>query len=142
MQRWLRRLRIRRGSDGQRGATAVELALIMPFVAALLVGAIDVGLMFNTSQELESAARDAARLASEDVDATKSEIEARVIDALGGSTAAAIVITPDIDMPCDGRGGDPVSVNVQITDQLNLLFVAAVDIDIDGFASFACTTDQ
>lgn len=136
----IRRVRDRVRDD--RGATAVELAVVTPFILALLVGAIEIGMMFDRTQELESAARDAARFAAADVDATKSEIETRVTDALDGLTGVSVTVDPDTDSPCDGRPGDPVVISAQFTDTLTLLFVSSASIDLGGSASFACTTDQ
>ncbi len=138
----MRQLRGRCSSRDERGATAVELAVIMPFIAILLVASIDIATMFDKSQELEGAARDGARHASTEELATKAEITTRVEDALTGLTGVTVTVTPDQDAPCDGRGGDPVVVTAQITRPLTLLFVSTVDIDLAGSASFICTTDQ
>ncbi len=48
---------------GERGAAAVELALIVPLVLVLLFGAIDLGLMVAVYNSTSEAARDGARAA-------------------------------------------------------------------------------
>lgn len=55
---WLRRLTFRRD---ETGAAAVEFAFAVPFVLALLSGAIDLGLALNQSSSLSNAARAGAQ---------------------------------------------------------------------------------
>ena len=47
-----------------RGAAAVEMALVMPILLAMLVGIIDFSRIFNAELQLSQAAREGARLAS------------------------------------------------------------------------------
>lgn len=49
----------RRGSD--EGAAAVEFALVVPLLLALVFGIIDFGILFGQNLSLNNAARDAAR---------------------------------------------------------------------------------
>ncbi|HEX9696585.1 MAG TPA: TadE family protein [Actinomycetota bacterium] len=48
----------------QRGASAVEFAIVLPVVALLLFGIIDFGIVLNNQNSVRSAAREGARLAS------------------------------------------------------------------------------
>jgi len=115
------------------------MALVAPLLVLILVAASQLGMMLNRSQELKTAARDAARLASEDVTITKSAIEARASNAAGGDSLT-ISITPDTDAPCSGRAGLPVTVSVHDVQPLDVLFVGTASIDIDGSAQFLCAT--
>ncbi len=45
----------------QRGSTAIEFALILPVIAALLFGMIDFGRLLYTKEVLNNAVREAAR---------------------------------------------------------------------------------
>ncbi|MDN4642706.1 TadE/TadG family type IV pilus assembly protein [Arthrobacter sp. PsM3] len=47
--------------DRQRGATAVEFALILPLLLSMLLGVIDFGIAFGQSVSLQGAARESAR---------------------------------------------------------------------------------
>ncbi|GAA3673074.1 hypothetical protein GCM10023081_09300 [Arthrobacter ginkgonis] len=47
--------------EKQRGATAVEFALILPLLIAMLMGVIDFGLAFSQNISLQAAAREGAR---------------------------------------------------------------------------------
>jgi Flp pilus assembly protein TadG len=53
---WLKHLR------GTRGAQLLEFALVLPFLAVLLVGAIDFGGAYNVKHILTNAAREGARI--------------------------------------------------------------------------------
>ncbi|MPY95585.1 MAG: hypothetical protein GEV08_21765 [Acidimicrobiia bacterium] len=57
------RLRLRRGRDGERGAAAVEAALILPLLIVLLFGIFEVALLVNDNLLLSQAARSAVRTA-------------------------------------------------------------------------------
>lgn len=132
----------RRKLGGERGASAVELALIAPMIAALLVGSIEVALMLNRSQDLEAAAREGARYASDDDGRTKTEITARTITSLENAAGVTVTVDPDVDRPCDGRAGDPVSVSISVPESLDLLFVSTVSVNLGGTASFICSNNQ
>jgi Flp pilus assembly protein TadG len=54
--------RIRRGRD--RGAVAVEMALVLPILIVLVFGVIDFGRLFNAQIAVTQAAREGARLAA------------------------------------------------------------------------------
>jgi Flp pilus assembly protein TadG len=49
---------------GRSGAAAVELACVLPLVALLLFGVLDIGRMVEVEQLLNNAARDGGRLAA------------------------------------------------------------------------------
>lgn len=53
-----------RRATGDRGAEAVEFAVIVPVLLALLFGLISFGLLFFSQISLEQAAREGARLAA------------------------------------------------------------------------------
>lgn len=57
----------------ERGAAAVEFALILPIFLMLLFGIIDFGYMINRGSMINNAARDAARAAS--LKSTQAEVE-------------------------------------------------------------------
>ena len=57
------RLLLRR-RRGERGAAAVEMALILPVLLLLVGGIIDFGRAFNAQMTLTQAAREGARMQS------------------------------------------------------------------------------
>ncbi|MFC5265090.1 TadE/TadG family type IV pilus assembly protein [Kribbella qitaiheensis] len=50
------------GSGADRGATAVEFALLLPLLLLIVMGIIDFGRMLNAQETLTNAAREGARL--------------------------------------------------------------------------------
>lgn len=71
---------------GERGAAAVEFALVVPLLIVLLFGIIDFGFAINRYAIVNNAAREGVREAS--LGATESEIRAAVMSGLsdlGGS---------------------------------------------------------
>ena len=92
MRRLLRRTTW--GSD--RGAAAVEFALVFPILILVLIGIIEYGSVFNTQLMLTSAAREGARTMAVTGDAAQARTA--VINAAVGIspalTAANIVVTP------------------------------------------------
>ncbi len=67
----------KRGGAGRRGAAAVELAAVTPFLLMMLLGIIEFGWMFTVRQGLVTAAREGARVASLP-GSTEAEVEERV----------------------------------------------------------------
>ncbi|HVL89471.1 MAG TPA: TadE family protein [Actinomycetota bacterium] len=47
---------------GQRGASAVEFAIVLPVIALMLFGIIDFGVVLNNQNTVRAAAREGARL--------------------------------------------------------------------------------
>ncbi|MEU4194824.1 TadE/TadG family type IV pilus assembly protein [Kribbella sp. NPDC026611] len=50
------------GGEADRGATAVEFALLLPLLLLVVLGIVDFGRMLNAQQNLTQAAREGARL--------------------------------------------------------------------------------
>jgi Flp pilus assembly protein TadG len=65
------------GRDRQRGAAAVEFALVLPLFMLLVMGAVDYGYFFFADQVVTNAAREGARSGT-------------LIDPVNGTSAQAI----------------------------------------------------
>ena len=61
MTRWRTR---HRGSHAERGAAAVEFAILVPVLVMIVFGTIYFSLYFNAAQGAQAAAREGARVAS------------------------------------------------------------------------------
>ena len=106
----------------ERGAALVELAIVLPFLILLLMGIIELGLLFYNQQVLTNASREGARSGiarfDENSDDTfnKSDIDTVVVSycqdrliTFGTVPPPTIVLSP----PLVGMNpGDPLTVTV------------------------------
>jgi Flp pilus assembly protein TadG len=120
----------------ERGAAAVEFALILPLLVMLVFGIIHFSLAYNRQQGLHAAAREGARAASL-ADSTSEEIEGRVEDSLEGITFDA---APEIDpgTSCNGRSGEPVVVTVTVANTIDVPFLGGPTVTLEGRGEFRC----
>lgn len=94
---------------GDRGASAVEAALVLPIVLLIVFGIIDFGRMLNAQITLTEAAREGARAA-----ALNADPQARIATATQGLSGA--VDAPDVQGCGPGAGpGDDAVVTVEYT---------------------------
>src|SRR4029079_5353100 len=114
---------------GERGAAAVEFALVLPLLVVLVFGIVEFSIAYNHKQGLHAAAREGARLAALP-QSTQSDVADKVRDALSGVlnsneiNAATITVTPSTTHPCDGAApGTHVIVTVSAPDALAIPFV-------------------
>lgn len=131
--------RLARSSD-ERGAAAVEFALILPLLILLVFGIVQFSLAYNRQQGLHAAAREGARIASLP-QTTQSEITTRVTSSLDGvpfSTAPTITITPNVTKPCDQRSGLTVVVSVQGVTQVDIPLWGNQSLTLTGRGEFRC----
>jgi Flp pilus assembly protein TadG len=71
-----------RGSDRERGATVVELAIIMPVVLVVILLIVQSALWFHGRQVADAAAREGARLARIDTESWESDATERAGEVL------------------------------------------------------------
>lgn len=110
---------------GERGAAAVELAMIASFLLILVFGVIDVGRVLFTRIAIVDAAQEGAVFAAfeDEVGGTpldKSHIEARVIAAVDNPTIAATDITVTCHVDTSGDR-DAYSVEVTVEHDVDLV---------------------
>jgi Flp pilus assembly protein TadG len=127
----------------ERGAAAVEFALILPILVLLVFGIVEFSLAFNRQQGLHAAAREGARIASLPSTPT-GEIEDRVKTALNGvidPSDASITITsdgPSTTQPCDQNPGGTVIVRVTFDNTIDVPFLATPSVTLTGRGEFRC----
>lgn len=123
--------------DRERGAVAVEFALILPVLLLLILGIIEFGIAFNHQQGLHAAAREGARLASLP-SSTTADVDARVNDALDGlgfDGNPTISVSPGT---CRNRSGEEVTVTVTADENLNIPFWDDRTVTLTGKGVFKC----
>ena len=91
----------------ERGAAAVEFALIASLLAVIVFGIFEFGRVFSQYEVLQGAAREGARVAA--VRAPAGDVVARVRQAAG---PIALSSAPSVSRTCDDASvGQPVTVS-------------------------------
>ncbi len=99
-----------------RGAAAVEMAIVLPLLTALVFGIIDFARIFNAEIQLSQAAREGVRLAAiGDPTYTSDQAVDRARDAAPnpGFTSTDIAV-PTVQM-CSPASGDNDTATVVVT---------------------------
>ncbi|WP_324650150.1 TadE family protein [Georgenia sp. H159] len=126
-----------RRAPRDRGAAAVEFAIVLPVLVALVLGIIAYGHAFHVQSVLSNAARDAVRVVAlhQGADSAASAREAAVAAASPSITLddSQIAITPST---CAGGTG-PRSATVTITYPMELLGGIG-DITLTGRGTMRC----
>jgi Flp pilus assembly protein TadG len=126
--------------DSERGAAAVEFALVLPVLVLLVFGIVQFSIVYNRSQGLHAAAREGARIASLP-QTTQSQINARIMDALDGvslSGTPTITVTPSTTQPCLNRQGQTVTVSVSAVTDIDIPVWGSVSQTLSGKGEFRC----
>ncbi len=127
-------------TEHDRGAAAVELALVLPVLLLLVVGIIGFGHAYHVQTVLGNAARDGVRVLalSREADAA-DRARTAAIDSASPSvtlTADQIAVTPE---NCDpGAGGTPATARVTITLSDFTPLGGFFTLDLTGTGSMRC----
>ena len=131
---------LRNRADRERGAAAVEFALILPLLIVLVFGIVQFAIAYNRVQGLHAAAREGARLASLP-QTTQSDINTRVISSLAGvplSGSPSITVNPAVSRPCQNRSGQSVTVTVTAVTDVDIPIWGSVSKTLTGKGEFRC----
>ncbi len=103
---WARVLFKFRSHKSQRGAAALEFALVFPVLLLLLIGIVDFGMLMSTQSVVANAAREGARTAalSNNETSAKNAVTNAIAD-LPGATNIATTVT----VKCTTSTGTPCS---------------------------------
>lgn len=97
---------------GDRGAAAVEFALLLPVLLLIVFGIIDFGRALNAQVTLTQAAREGARLAA----LNQPDVVGRTQAAATGLSPVAVSVTA-----CPAGAGPEVSATVDVTYVFNFV---------------------
>ena len=114
----------------EKGASAVEFALILPILIMLVFGIFQFGIAYNNYITITHAAREGARLAA--VDLNNPLLKQIIIER-----AYPIPITEDdiiIDTPLGTKIGDPVEVEITYNITIEIPLVGSWDIPLTSKA--------
>jgi Flp pilus assembly protein TadG len=103
------------GRNSDRGAAAVEFALVLPVLIVLILGIVEFGRVYNVQISITNAAREGARTMA---------IENSPADAQTAAILAAPSVNPaisegDVDVsPADCEAGETATVTITYTVEL------------------------
>jgi Flp pilus assembly pilin Flp len=105
---WLSRTWLSRLARGEAGVAAVELAMIAPVFALLLVGVVDYGLLWSHNMELANAVRAGTQygLIRKPVNGDTTAIRQQVIDSAPAPEIGSH--DPQVTLFCECPDGTPV----------------------------------
>ena len=147
----------RRAGELERGAAAVEFALVVPFLAMLVFGIISFGIVFAQQLALGNGARQAARLgvvdgtscgqiisaaqdAAQTIAMSGSDVSVAVLRGQTASTATNACAGGTTAKPCAGSSpGDSLFVRLSFNSKLIIpLVVADNNYGLTGNGVFRC----
>ena len=101
-----------RSTRGERGAAAVEFALILPVLLALVLGLIEFSLVFNSQISMTNAAREGARHMA--IHNNQAEAKLKAVDAAESSTVDPALDTSEVVIsPSVCAKGETVTVTIE-----------------------------
>src|SRR3954449_1910837 len=101
----------RRGGNADRGATAVEFALLLPLLLLIVFGVVDFGRALNAKITLTQAAREGAGLAA--VGKSNADVTSRAQAASTGLTGVTVAV--NATCPANSTPGTDASVSTTYT---------------------------
>lgn len=101
--------RRRRTGRLDRGAAAVEMALVMPLLIAMIIGIIDFSRIFNAEIQLSQAAREGARIAA--------------LGTLGGFTTSDVGIRTNAALTNPAFQGNTSTATVNVVNSAGAVVV-------------------
>ncbi len=123
----LKRLDIKKN---EKGASAVEFALILPILVLLIFGIVEFGIAFNNYITITHAAREGARLAA--VDLNNPDLKAIIVER-----AYPVAVTEDdvdISTPEGTNIGDPVEVEITYNFTVTIPLAGSWDVPLKNKA--------
>jgi Flp pilus assembly protein TadG len=126
-----------RGHSRERGAAAVEFAILAPVLILLVFGIIEWSIAYNDVQGLHAAAREGARLGSLS-NTTPSEINTRVAEALDGVPVGAYNVTITPSTACQSSSTQSVTVTITADHNIDIPLWGNVTKTLTGKGEFRC----
>jgi Flp pilus assembly protein TadG len=135
-----------RATRSERGAAAVEFAIVAPLLFMLVFAVIQFGLAFLQVQTIRGAVREGGRAAA--VGGTVDEARDKVIEAATGTIPESLKDSIDVDTTCekgDNQQGTDVAVSFPVGAlnggtgiKVEIPFIPTITLSPDVAAHFRC----
>jgi Flp pilus assembly protein TadG len=102
-----------KAKEKERGAVAVELAVLLPLLLLILIGTMEFGRVFNVQNSLSQAAREGARHAAINYNKSTLDVEGTAIAAAPSLNGLAMTVTDNASACTSGA-------DVEVTASVNL----------------------
>lgn len=122
----------------ERGAAAVEFALVVPLLLALLLGTIEFGRAYNIQISLTHAARETARYMAIHDNGAASAATWTAASASGRNAAPALVGGDMVFAAAPAKCASDSMLKVTITYPLKTITGVAKDMTLTGTAAMRC----
>jgi len=123
--------------SGERGAAAVEFALVVPLLLTLVLGVTNFGRFFNLQLDLSNAAQEAARYAVFAPAVPAHPSAAQVADIAVAASSAGLVASRVVVSGSCAIPGSSVTVTASKDLDMNLVFGSAIH-ETSGKAVMRC----
>ncbi|MET3173742.1 UNVERIFIED_ORG: Flp pilus assembly protein TadG [Arthrobacter sp. UYCu721] len=97
----------------ERGAVAVEMAIVLPLLLLILIGTMEFGRVFNVQNSLTQAAREGARHAAIHYDDGTLDVEGTALSAAPSLDGLGVTVSDNADDCAPGA-------NVKVTTSVSL----------------------
>jgi Flp pilus assembly protein TadG len=126
-----------RGRSRERGAAAVEFAILAPVLILLIFGIIEWSIAYNDVQGLHAAAREGARLGSLST-TTPGQINTRVAEALDGVPVGSYNVSIVPATACQSSSTQSVTVTITADHNIDIPLWGNVTKTLTGKGVFRC----
>jgi Flp pilus assembly protein TadG len=134
----------------------VEFAIVAPLLLFLLLGVVEFGLLFGKKLDVSQGAREGARLASVNYQATGASSGATQTSEIVGATCARMEVIDNtrisIDVSNGTAIGDTIVLRIEAPAQpvtgvfddfmANTVVTSEVEVRLEQVATFSSTTDE
>jgi Flp pilus assembly protein TadG len=119
----------------ERGAAAVEFALVMPLLFLLVFGIIEFGFIFNKELGVTHSAREGARVYALNGDAAAAQTFAQAASGMTPAPVCTATSVPAVVAPAIPAPGSTVSMTCTTHYLLHLYVIRSSDVTIKSTAS-------
>jgi Flp pilus assembly protein TadG len=121
----------------ERGAVAVEMAIVLPLLLLILIGTMEFGRVFNVQNSLTQAAREGARHAAIHYSDGTLDVEGTALSAAPSLDGLGVTVSDNAD-DCAPGANVEVTTNVSLSSMSGFLDAGIFPIALTGVGVMRC----